>query len=125
MLKKSMPFSMSPWRCFSRFLRTTEELNYQSTFSWVLIISEILLIVSSATVQEDSHRCLEKEWEGIKYICHLFDFKSEQGTFIIGGLTASILIEAASIVFHRRPSFSQHLPDFSQLQLALSAMPMV
>lgn len=67
------------------------------------------------------HKCLEKEWEGWKYACHIFELASEQGNFLVGGLTASILIHAASIIYQRSPSFDQNLQDFSQLQWALSS----
>ncbi len=70
-------------------------------------------------MQEENHRCEEKEWMEWKYILHLFDFTSEQGVFQIWGLTASILIQAASIIYQSSPSFKQHLPDFQQLQKAL------
>lgn len=67
------------------------------------------------------HRCIEKEWGRRKYACHVFDVESEGGSFIIGGLTASILIRAASDIYKRSPSFNQSLQDFSQLQWALSS----
>ncbi|KAF2288499.1 hypothetical protein GH714_007937 [Hevea brasiliensis] len=70
-------------------------------------------------LKEENHRCEEKEWMEWKYILHLFDFTSEQGVFQIWGLTASILIQAASIIYQSSPSFKQHLPDFQQLQKAL------
>lgn len=39
----------------------------------------------------------------------------------MGGLTASILIRAASIIYCRSPSFTQLLPDFTdQLQRSLT-----
>lgn len=72
-------------------------------------------------LEEDGrHKRLEKEWEGWKYACHIFELASEQGDFIVGGLTASILIHAASIIYQRSPSFDQNLQDFSQLQWALT-----
>ncbi|KAH6837546.1 nudix hydrolase-like protein 15 [Perilla frutescens var. hirtella] len=67
------------------------------------------------------HKCLEKEWEGWKYACHIFELETEQGNFVVGGLTASILIHAASIIYQRSPSFDQNLQDFSQLQWTLSS----
>ncbi|XP_073034213.1 nudix hydrolase 15, mitochondrial-like [Primulina eburnea] len=72
--------------------------------------------------EDGRHRCEEKQWGKWKYACHLFDFESDEGrNFIIGGLTASILIEAASIIYQKSPSFNQNLPDFSQLQWALNS----
>lgn len=63
---------------------------------------------------------MEKEWESWKYACHLFEMETEQGNFVVGGLTASILIQAASIIYQRPPSFDQNLQDFSQLQWTLT-----
>ncbi|KAM4078965.1 hypothetical protein ACB094_09G080100 [Castanea mollissima] len=71
-------------------------------------------------LEEDNHRCEESEWMGEKYNLHLFDFKSEQGVFLIWGLTASILIHAASVIYQRSPFFKGHLPDFQQLQRSLN-----
>ncbi|CAK7343822.1 unnamed protein product [Dovyalis caffra] len=70
-------------------------------------------------LKEESHRWEEKEWMGWKYILHLFDFESEKGVFLIWGLTASILIQAASVIYQQSPCFKNHLPDFQQLQKAL------
>lgn len=73
--------------------------------------------------QGENYRVKEREWKGCKYILHHFDFEtSKQGVFPICGLTASILIRAASVIFQRSPCFNQHhhhLPDFQQLQRAL------
>ncbi|KAL3654893.1 hypothetical protein CASFOL_000679 [Castilleja foliolosa] len=74
-------------------------------------------------LQEDGrHKCLEKEWKGWKYACHVFSLEAEQGNFVVGGLTASILIQAASIIYKRSPSFDQNLQDFSQLQSTLNLL---
>jgi coenzyme A diphosphatase NUDT7 len=56
---------------------------------------------------------------GQKYIIHLFDFECEKGVFLIWGLTAGILIRAASIIYRCSPRFKGHLPDFQQLQRSL------
>ncbi|KAK6943175.1 NUDIX hydrolase domain [Dillenia turbinata] len=63
----------------------------------------------------DYYRYEERECKGLKYVLHLFDFESDQGTFLIWGLTASILIKIASIIYQRPPSFKE-LPDFQQVQ---------
>lgn len=61
---------------------------------------------------------------GYKYIQHHFDFEtSKQGVFPICGLTASILIRAASIIYSSSLCLMvnphHHLPDLQQLQRAL------
>ncbi|XP_017977328.1 PREDICTED: nudix hydrolase 15, mitochondrial isoform X1 [Theobroma cacao] len=68
----------------------------------------------------DNHRCEERAWKSWKYVFHCFDCETEQGAFTICGLTASILIRAASVVYQQIPCFSSNLPDFQQLQRALS-----
>ncbi|OMO97613.1 hypothetical protein COLO4_14490 [Corchorus olitorius] len=72
-------------------------------------------------LKEDNHRCEERVWNSNwKYVFHCFDFEMEQETFPICGLTASILIRAASVIYQRIPCFTIDLPDFQQLQRALS-----
>ncbi|GLT92746.1 hypothetical protein SLE2022_105690 [Rubroshorea leprosula] len=71
-------------------------------------------------LKEQNHRCEERSWKGWKYVLHCFDFESEKGDFLICGLTASILIRAASVIYQRIPCFNEHLPDFQQLQRTLN-----
>ncbi|KAK7816621.1 nudix hydrolase 15 [Quercus suber] len=80
---------------------------------------QVVATLDTFITQEDNHRCEEREWMGEKYNLHLFEFKSEQGVFLIWGLTASILIHAASVIYQRSPFFKGHLPDFQQLQRSL------
>ncbi|XP_022745426.1 nudix hydrolase 15, mitochondrial-like [Durio zibethinus] len=70
-------------------------------------------------LKEENHRSEEREWNSWKYVFHCFDFETEQGAFTICGLTASILIRAASVIYRRIPCFAGDLPDFQQLQRAL------
>ncbi|KAK6118257.1 hypothetical protein DH2020_048043 [Rehmannia glutinosa] len=72
--------------------------------------------------EDDRYKCVVKDWEGWKYACHIFELEAEQGNFVVGGLTASILIHAASIIYQRSPSFNQNLQDFSQLQSTLNLL---
>ncbi|CAI9097283.1 OLC1v1033671C1 [Oldenlandia corymbosa var. corymbosa] len=89
-------------------------------------------------IKEDSthYLCQAKEWEGCKYISHVFRFNpaavsevrsepvhdqaKDGGSLQIGGLTASALIRASSLIFRRPPPFTQLLPDFTQLQRSLN-----
>uniref|UniRef100_A0A6M2E7B8 Nudix hydrolase domain-containing protein n=1 Tax=Populus davidiana TaxID=266767 RepID=A0A6M2E7B8_9ROSI len=71
-------------------------------------------------LKEENHRWEEKEWKGWNYSLHIFDFESEKGVFLIWGLTASILVEAASVIYQRSPCFEHRLRDFQQLQKALN-----
>ncbi|KAJ8898925.1 hypothetical protein K2173_008418 [Erythroxylum novogranatense] len=74
-------------------------------------------------LKEENHRCEERDWKGKKYVLHLFNFESEHENFLIWGLTASILIRAASVIYQRPPCFIQNLPDFQQVQKSLKPEP--
>nr|XP_010915592.1 nudix hydrolase 15, mitochondrial [Elaeis guineensis] len=63
-------------------------------------------------LKDENRRSEEREWLGVKYLVHYFDFLTENKKFVIWGLTASILIRAASVVFQRPPSFSEQNPRF-------------
>lgn len=63
-------------------------------------------------MQDENRRSEEREWMGVKFLVHYFDFLSDNRKFVIWGLTASILIRAASVVFQRPPSFSEQYPKF-------------
>ncbi|XP_040372775.1 nudix hydrolase 15, mitochondrial isoform X2 [Rosa chinensis] len=73
-------------------------------------------------LKKENHRFEDREWRGWKYVVHHFDFESEQGEFLIWGLTASILIRAASVIYQQSPFFQAHLPDFQTLQRALHSV---
>lgn len=49
---------------------------------------------------------------GCKYLVHFFDYETENKKFVIWGLTAGILIRAASIVLQSSPSFLEQNPIF-------------
>ncbi|KAL6146238.1 hypothetical protein ACLB2K_056921 [Fragaria x ananassa] len=71
-------------------------------------------------LKKENHRFEEREWSGWKYVVHHFEFESKQGEFLIWGLTASILIRAASVIYQQQcPFFQAHLPDFQTLQKTL------
>ncbi|KAH7865041.1 hypothetical protein Vadar_001527 [Vaccinium darrowii] len=75
-------------------------------------------------LKEDRHRFEEREWGHWRYTSHIFDFETEEGdSFLIAGLTASILIRTASRIYQRSPAFSdQRLPDFQRLQKTLDSV---
>lgn len=49
---------------------------------------------------------------GDKYLVHFFDYKMEDKKYSIWGLTASILIKAAMLVYQRPPDFPEQAPKF-------------
>lgn len=60
----------------------------------------------------------EREWMGEKYLIHFFDYIDiEQKKYLIWGLTAGILIRAASIVYKRPPAFIEQNPKFKVPQV--------
>ncbi|KAG6531541.1 nudix hydrolase 15, mitochondrial-like [Zingiber officinale] len=61
-------------------------------------------------LKEENHRSEELEWEGGKSLFHFFDYRTGKKTYLIWGMTANILIRAASIVYKRPPAFSEYLP---------------
>ncbi|OVA04260.1 NUDIX hydrolase domain [Macleaya cordata] len=63
-------------------------------------------------LQEESRTSEEREWLGNKYLIHFFDYKVENKKFVIWGLTAGILIRAASVVYQRPPPFLEQRPNF-------------
>ncbi|KAF5191166.1 Nudix hydrolase 15 protein [Thalictrum thalictroides] len=63
-------------------------------------------------LKDENRTYEEREWMGYKYLIHFFDYKTENKKFTIWGLTAGILIRAASVVFQRPPSFEEQTPNF-------------
>ncbi|KAK7362747.1 hypothetical protein VNO77_04868 [Canavalia gladiata] len=54
----------------------------------------------------------EREWMGEKYLIHYFDYNVEHKKYVIWGLTAGILIRAASVLYQRPPAFMEQNPKF-------------
>ena len=65
-----------------------------------------------ALIQDENRRSEEREWLGQKYLIHFFDYEMENKKFLIWGLTAGILIRAASVVFQQPPPFLEQMPKF-------------
>ncbi|KAL2341805.1 hypothetical protein Fmac_009745 [Flemingia macrophylla] len=62
---------------------------------------------------KDENRSQEKmQWMGENYLIHFFDYEIEHKKYLIWGLTAGILIRAASIVYQRPPAFMEQDPEF-------------
>lgn len=62
--------------------------------------------------QDENRRSEEREWMGEKFLIHYFNFETENKQFVIWGLTAGILIHAASVVYDRTPSFPEQRPRY-------------
>ncbi|KAL5715929.1 Nudix hydrolase 15 [Ranunculus cassubicifolius] len=63
-------------------------------------------------LKDENRRSEEREWLGDKYLIHYFDYEAQDEKFLIWGLTAGILIRAASVVFERPPSFLEQTLNF-------------
>ncbi|XP_062095861.1 nudix hydrolase 15, mitochondrial-like [Humulus lupulus] len=64
-------------------------------------------------IKDENRRVEEREWMGNKYLIHFFDYETENNKkFMIWGLTAGILIRAASVVYQRPPPFPEQNPVF-------------
>lgn len=49
---------------------------------------------------------------GEKYLIHYFDYEANNKKYLIWGLTAGILIRAASVVYQKPPEFLEQNPKF-------------
>uniref|UniRef100_A0A0C9QM83 TSA: Wollemia nobilis Ref_Wollemi_Transcript_25006_1103 transcribed RNA sequence n=1 Tax=Wollemia nobilis TaxID=56998 RepID=A0A0C9QM83_9CONI len=67
-------------------------------------------------LKNENHRSEEKQWMGFNYTVHHFDFETENKKFLIWGLTAGILVRAASIVYQKPPEFEEMLPNFEAIR---------
>ncbi|KAD3337809.1 hypothetical protein E3N88_33330 [Mikania micrantha] len=63
-------------------------------------------------LKDENRRCEQREWMGEKYLVHYFDYETGGKKYLIWGLTAGILIRAASIVYQRQPDFVEQNPKF-------------
>lgn len=63
-------------------------------------------------IQGENRRTEEREWMGHKYLIHYFDYEMENKKYLIWGLTAGILIRAASVVYEQPPAFLEQNPIF-------------
>lgn len=63
-------------------------------------------------LKDENRRSEEREWMGEKYLIHLFDYEMDNKKYLIWGLTAGILIRAASVVYQRPPAFMEQNPKF-------------
>ncbi|XP_062162788.1 nudix hydrolase 15, mitochondrial-like [Alnus glutinosa] len=67
-------------------------------------------------IKDENRRSEEREWMGRKYLIHFFDYETENKKYLIWGLTAGILIKAASVVLQRPPAFVEQNPIFKSLK---------
>ena len=64
-------------------------------------------------VQDENRRSEERERMGQVFTIQYFDYEKENLKYVIWGLTARILIHAASIVYQRTPDFVERRLQFN------------
>lgn len=67
-------------------------------------------------LKDENYWFQERDWLGVKYRVHFFDYTTDDGDkFLVWGLTASMLIRTASIIYQRKPDFLEFAPDFEKM----------
>ncbi|XP_058095693.1 nudix hydrolase 15, mitochondrial-like [Magnolia sinica] len=90
-------------------------LSDKKAFKPVLNANEVEAIFDAPLemfLKDENRRSEEREYKGIRYLIHFFDFEAEDGKYLIWGMTAWILIHAASVMYQRPPSFEGQKPPF-------------
>ncbi|KAJ4757503.1 Nudix hydrolase [Rhynchospora pubera] len=75
-------------------------------------VEEIFDVPLEMFLKDDNRRAEDREWQGIKYLLHFFYYTKADTKYLIWGLTAGILIRAASVVYQRSPSFQEQHPGY-------------
>lgn len=83
-----------------------------STFSAFILLMLFEKSYMKCMLQDENRRDEAREWLGDKYLIHLFDYEFENKKYVIWGLTAAILITAASVVFQKPAAFLVQNPKF-------------
>ena len=89
----------------------------------VLLLLPILLILYPChfypvvylwwLAQDENRTSNELEWMGQPFTIHHFTYEKGNENYIIWGLTAGILIHAASVVYQRQPDFPEKRAQFN------------
>lgn len=75
-------------------------------------VEEVFDVPLEMFLKDENRKAEEREWMGDKYLIHLFDYEMDNKKYLIWGLTAGILIRAASVVYKRPPAFLEQNPKF-------------
>ncbi|XP_027917079.1 nudix hydrolase 15, mitochondrial-like [Vigna unguiculata] len=90
-------------------------LNDKKAFKPVLNPAEVEAVFDAPLemfLKDENRRQEEREWMGEKFLLHFFDYGVGHKKYLIWGLTAGILIRAASVVYQRPPAFVEQNPKF-------------
>lgn len=110
-LLKLNQYLMLHWKCSLRFAFFFFKLYFPLFYRFCFGFSHGESC-TNCLVQDENRRVEEREWLGEKYLIHFFDYETEKKKFLIWGLTAGILIRAASVVYQKPPAFMEQNPKF-------------
>ncbi|XP_052200740.1 nudix hydrolase 15, mitochondrial-like isoform X1 [Diospyros lotus] len=80
-------------------------------------VEEVFDVPLEMFIKVENWRANEIEWMGAKHLLHYFDYETDSKEFVIWGLTARILIRAASIVYQRPPAFLDQISKYKMSKL--------
>lgn len=63
-------------------------------------------------LKDENRKWEKREWMGVEYLLHFFDYDMNGKKYLIWGLTAGILIRAASVVYQKPPAFLEQSPKY-------------
>ncbi|CAD5188377.1 unnamed protein product [Musa acuminata subsp. malaccensis] len=72
-------------------------------------VDEIFDVPLEMFLKDENRRSEGRDWMGVNYLVHYFDYIAGNKKFVIWGLTAGILIRVASVVYRRPPSFIEQV----------------
>ncbi|XP_073301276.1 nudix hydrolase 15, mitochondrial-like [Primulina huaijiensis] len=63
-------------------------------------------------LKDENRKWEKREWMGVEYLLHFFNYEMNGKKYLIWGLTAGILIRAASVVYQKPPAFLEQSPKY-------------
>ncbi|KAM0906140.1 hypothetical protein ACQ4PT_017074 [Festuca glaucescens] len=76
-------------------------------------VDDIFDVPLEMFLKDEGRRSEEREWMGQAFTLHHFDYEKGNKKYVIWGLTAGILIHAASVVYQRSPDFAERRVQFN------------
>jgi len=76
-------------------------------------VDEIFDVPLEMFLKDENRTSDELEWMGQPFTLHHFTYQKGDEKYIIWGLTAGILIHAASVVYQRQPDFPEKRAQFN------------
>uniref|UniRef100_R7W259 Nudix hydrolase 15, mitochondrial n=1 Tax=Aegilops tauschii TaxID=37682 RepID=R7W259_AEGTA len=84
-------------------------------------VDDIFDVPLEMFVKDENRRSEERERMGQVFTIQYFDYEKENRKYVIWGLTARILIHAASIVYQRPPDFVERRLQFNLPKYSISS----